>query len=368
MCAFRLTVSRRSRRALERQLNTAHQVGQWHDVQCLLAILALTEGQSCEQVAVTRRVTPETVHQGVHRFLVAGLNGLRRKQPPGRPPQLTKTQTPILAALLDEGPGQAGFASACWRSPMMQPVIHERLGGYDHVFSIAPLLKHLGSSDQKAALVSDHLHDAKRQEWCNTTWPQMLTVANAKSAWLVCGDAASCPQWGTLSYTGARRGHQPVVKTSGKRTGVKGFGLIDDFTGRCCYQGHEGRLNSESYSALRARVLEQTTQHLRLIQDGASDHPSAARQACFAHHTARLQVFPLPRYSPDDHPLEKLWKKIQKAGTHLHDFPTFEALKEKVEQTLVPCEHTPAEILALCSLPTELAKVASVRLLRKSFS
>jgi transposase len=358
MCAFRLTVSRRSRRGLERQLNTAQQFGQLHDVKCLLAILALTDGQSCEQVAVTLRVTPKTVHQWVHRFLVDGLKGLRRQKPTGRPPKLTKTQKHILAERLDEGPVQAGFASACWRSPMIPQLSHERLGVYDNVFYIAQLLKHLGYSYQKAAFVSEHLNDAKRQEWCNTTWPQILTVAKAKSALLLCGDEASFPQWGTLSYTWARRGHQPVVKTSGKRKGFKVFGLIDYFTGRFFYQGHEGRLNSESYSAFLARVLEQTTQHIMLIQDGASYHTSAAMQACFAHHTARLQVFQLPSYSPDYHPIEKLWKKIKKEGTHLHYFPSFEALKEKVEQTLLQFEHTPAEILALCSLPTELAKVA----------
>ena len=57
-----------------------------------------------------------------------------------------------------------------------------------------------------------------------------------------------------------------MVKTSGKRKGYKVFGLIDYFTGRFFYQGHEGRLNSESYSAFLTRVLEQTTQHIILIQ------------------------------------------------------------------------------------------------------
>jgi hypothetical protein len=87
-----------------------------------------------------------------------------------------------------------------------------------------------------------------------------------------------------------------------------------------------------------------------------------------AHHTARLQVFQRPSYSPADHPSATWWKKLQTAGTHLHYFPTVEALKEKVAQPLVPFEHTPAELLALCSLPTDLAKVASVRILSKSFS
>ena len=40
-------------------------------------------------------------------------------------------------------------------------------------------------------------------------------------------DEASFAQWGSLSYTWARRGHQPEVPTSGKRKGYKVFGAIE---------------------------------------------------------------------------------------------------------------------------------------------
>ena len=95
-----------------------------------------------------------------------------------------------------------------------------------------------------------------------------------------------------------------------------------------------------------------------LIQDGATYHTSAAMPHFLAAHTARLTVFQLPSYSPDDNPIEKLWKKVKKEGTHLHYFPTFEALTDKVEHALLKFANTPAEILALCSLPTELVKAA----------
>ena len=149
-----------------------------------------------------------------------------------------------------------------------------------------------------------------------------------------------------------------MVKTSGKRKGDKVFGLIEYFTGRFWYQGQEGRLNSDSYSAFLTRVLEQTQQHIVLIQDGATYHTSAAMQRFFAAHTARLTVFQLPSYSPDDHPIEKLWKNVKKEGTHLQYFPTFEALTDTVEHALLTFVNTPEEILSLCSLPKELAKAA----------
>jgi transposase len=333
-------------------------LGKLPEVKCLLAILAVTEGQSCDDVARTLRVTPKTVHQWWRRLLVEGRHGWQRKKSPGRPPKLTKARQHELAKLIDAGPVQAGFTSACWRSPMIQQLIYERFGVFYNVFYIAQLLQNLGLSYQKAAFVSAHLNEEKRHAWCTTTWPQLLQLAKAQAALLLFGDEASFPQWGTLSYTWARRGHQPMVKTSGKRKGYKVFGVIEYFTGRFWYQGLEGRLNSEAYIAFLTRVLEQTTQPIMLIQDGAKYHTSATMQRFFALHTARLTVFQLPSYSPDYNPIEKLWKKVKKEGTHLHYFPTFEALTHTVEQALLKFANTPKEILSLCSLPTELAMVA----------
>ena len=368
LCAFRLTLSQRQRKDAQRQLHTAQQLGKLHDMTCLLAILAITDGQSCEDVALTLRVTLKTVHHWVRGLLVAGLPGLQRKKPPGRPPPLTKTQKHELAALLAAGPGEAGVLSGCWRSPMIQQLIHARFGVYDHVFYLAQLLKDLGFSYQKAAFVSDHLNEATRPEWCTTTWPQIRRLAQAQHAVLLFGDEASFPQWGTLSYTWARRGHQPLGKTSGKRKGDKVFGGIDYFTGRFWYHGQEGRRNADASIAFLTRVLAQTTQPILLIPDGARSHTSAALQRFFALHTERLMVFQLPSDSPDDHPIEKLWKKVNKEGTHLQYFPTFEALTNTVEQALLKFAHTPEEMLSLCSLPTALAQAAYVRLVGKSFS
>jgi transposase len=263
-----------------------------------------------------------------------------------------------LATLIDEGPSKAGFSGACWRSPMIQQLIYDRFGVFDNVFYIAQLLKNLGFSFQKAACGSDHLDEDKRQARRTTTWPHMLRRATERTALLLCGDEASFPQWGTLTYTWARRGQQPKVKTCGKRKGYKVFGLIDDLTGHFFYQGQEGRLNSAAYIAFLRRVLAQTTQPIILIQDGAKYHTSAETQAFFAQQTARLQVVQLPTYSPDYNPIEKLWKKIKQQETHLHYFPTFEALTEKVEQALLKFANIPEEILAICGLPTALAQAA----------
>src|SRR5438132_3956379 len=264
MCCVRFTISASNRKEVECHLKTAQHLGCVRRVKYLLAILAVIDGQSFAQVAVVLRVHAKTVATWVHGFCCYGLQGVPRTKPTGRPPTLTPTQKAALATLIEAGPVKAGFRGACWRSPMIQQLIYARFGVLYNVFYIAQLLKNLGFSYQKAAFVSDHLDERKRQEWRTTTWPRILHKAQGQNALLLFGDEASFPQWGTLTYTWARRGQQPMVKTCGKRKGYTVFGLIEYFTGRLFYQGQEGRLNSATYIAFLRRVLAQTTTHILL--------------------------------------------------------------------------------------------------------
>jgi hypothetical protein len=186
---------------------------------------------------------------------------------------------------------------------MIQYLIYERFGVFYSVCYIAQLLKNMGFSYQKAAFVSDHKDPEKRKEWLEKTWPEIIKLANAKRAAILFGDEASFPQWGTLTYTWAKRGQQPTIKTSGIRKGYKVLGLIDYFTGRFFHSAQEERLTSEKYAAFLQSVLDRTQGHLILVQDGARYHTSKAMQAFFEKNIQRLTVFQLPSYSPDYNPI-----------------------------------------------------------------
>ncbi len=146
MCSMRFTISTHDRKEVERQRKTAQQLGNLRQVKYLLAILAVMDGQSFAEVALVLRVHEKTVAAWVRVFCCYGLKGAPRKKPPGRPPTLTPTQKEARAMLIDEGPVKAGFSGACWRSPMIQPLIYDRFGLFYNVFSIAQWLKNLGFS------------------------------------------------------------------------------------------------------------------------------------------------------------------------------------------------------------------------------
>jgi transposase len=73
-------------------------------------------------------------------------------------------------------------------------------------------------------------------------------------------------------------------------------------------------------------------------------------------HKERLTVYPLPSYSPDYCPIEKLWKEIKKDGTHLHYFPKFQDLINKVEELMVTfAENASRKLLSLFGMYQELS-------------
>jgi transposase len=350
MLNFHLKLSKQRKDKLRKKLKVAEKAGDLALVRRLLSILAMGEGKRINEVATILGVSGEAVRDWIKRFFIGGLRGLDSKRPPGRRPKLNKTQRKELAQLIEAGPAEADHVGNCWRSPMIQHLIHERFGVLYSVTYISQLLKNMGFSYQKARFVADHLNPEKREQWLQQTWPEILRIAQQKQAYLLFGDEASFPQWGTLSYTWARKGQQPTIKTSGKRKGYKVFGLIDYFTGRFFYKCQEERLNSKTYIDYLQGILRQTRKHIVLVQDGARYHTSAATRAFFEAHKDRLTVYNLPSYSPDYNPIEMLWKKVKEKGTHLHHFPTFQDLKDKVEETLLQFKIAKQEVLSLFGL------------------
>jgi transposase len=269
------------------------------------------------------------------------------QQSPGRPPKLTPTQKQRLRDLVTAGPEAAGYPTGCWSSALLQDLIHREFGVRYHVHYICELLRNLNFSYQKARFVSDHLNDEQRQTWLQETWPAIVQAARRSDALLLFGDEASFAQWGSLGYTWAVRGQQPVVKTGGKRKGYKVFGLIDYCSGRLFSRGHTGRFNAESYCAFVEGVLAATTQPIILIQDGARYHTAAKTKEFFAQHAARLTVEQLPSYSPDYNPIEQLWRNIKRHNTHNRYFPEFSDLTTAVETALTHFQQHPQEVKQL---------------------
>ncbi len=352
---FDLNLSKRQVLELQKKIELAQYQGKIAEVKRYMAILGYAKLKSCIQVAHTLQVSTQAIRDWLKKYLVEGLSKLVSKQSPGRPSKLNANQRTKLTNFIKAGPQSCGYPGACWRTPMIQHLIKNKFGVNYSAIYLSELLKNMGFSFQKATFTAAKQDAKKRQAWLDEIWPEILKHAKNKKASILFGDEASFPQWGTLNYTWAPIGEQPVVQTSGCRKSYKVFGAIDYFTGKFYSKGHEGKLNAESYMEFLQGILSKTRKNFILIQDGAPYHKSRAMKAFFKKHEKRLTIYTLPSYSPDYNPIEKLWKKIKQAGTHLHYFPTFDSLVNKVDDMLELFGNVKKEVLTLFGFYDNLA-------------
>jgi len=358
---IKLKLSSKTRKTLEATLEKAIKRGDLRTTKRIRAIFSFVDGNDYKTIANFLNVCVESIRIWINKFIINGPKALDAKKIPGRPSKLTKSQKKELEKMICDGPEKNGFSGACWRTPMIQELIFEKFKKFYSVWHIRKVLHNMGFSYQKAKFDSAHIKPEEREKWIKETWPEILKLGKKKNAYIMFGDEASFPQWGSLTYTWAKKGKQPIVKTSGIRKSYKVFGVIDYFSGRFFSKAHEGRLNSESYASFLKYVLSKTRKHIILVQDGAPYHKSKAMKEFFNKHINRLTVYRLPSYSPKYNPIEMLWKKIKEKEIHLHYFPTFEDLVKKVNEAIFNFENMQNEILSLFGFYKKIEQMLSAK-------
>src|SRR5437588_1534954 len=345
---LKIQLSRATVKELHSRLQHAYQRDDVRLVRRITGLLDLLAHQVPVDVLSERwGLSPSCLYHWRQAFLLRGMDSLAYHHSGGRRPKLTSRQKKRLVELLEAGPQVVGCETACWTSGLIRVLIWREFGVLYNCQYVCTLLHNLGFSFQKARFVSDHLDAAKRLAWLQDTWPAIVRAAKRCKGLILFEDEASFAQWGSLSYTWARRGQQPEVPTSGKRKGYKVFGAIEYFSGRLFYQGIEGRFNSEHYQAFLQMIMEQTTEHLFLIHDGARYHTSASTQAFLVAHRDRITEHPLPSYSPDYNPIEYLWRNTKKRATHNKYFKEFAELTVSVDKALAYFATHPDTVLGL---------------------
>ena len=84
-------------------------------VRRLLAIALILEGSSREEAASRTAMTRQTLRDWVHRYNAEGVEGLRSRTSPGRPPALSAAQKRELKEIVVKGPDPERHMVVRWR-------------------------------------------------------------------------------------------------------------------------------------------------------------------------------------------------------------------------------------------------------------
>jgi transposase len=217
---IRIQLSRATVKDLHSHLQHAYQHDDVRLVRRVTVLLDLLVHQVPMAVLCERwGLSPSCLYAWQKAFMLCGMDILTYRHSGGRPAKLAPRQKKRLVELIEAGPQVVGGETACWHAVLIRVMIWREFGVLYNRHYVCTLLQNLGFSFQKARFVFDHLDAAKRLAWLQNDWPRILRQAKHRKALILFEDEASCAQWGSLSYTWARRGQQPEVPTSGKRKG-----------------------------------------------------------------------------------------------------------------------------------------------------
>ncbi len=140
-----------------------------------LAAGRLLRAGQCSQADIARElgVSAAAVTHWKQRLQRAGLRGLRRRPPSGRPSALSAAQWRELVRLLGRGAVAAGFESERWTLRRIAALVERTFGVRYHFRSLGRALRARGWSPQQPLPRAKERDEALIDAWLRRDWPRV---------------------------------------------------------------------------------------------------------------------------------------------------------------------------------------------------
>jgi transposase len=278
------------------------------------AVTQVEAGESPEVVIRALGFTRPRIYEWLAKYRDGGLDALRAKPVPGRPPKLTGSQLRwVYKTVVGKNPLQLRFLYALWTRGMVREVIRERFGVRLSEVSVGRMLKKLGLTPQKPLRRAYQQDPERVQQWIEKDYPKIKAMAKKDGAVVLFGDEAGVRSDYHAGTTWAPRGNTPVVHTTGARFGLNLISAVSP-RGELRFMIVKGRMTAAKFIDFLKRLLHGFDRPIYLIVDGHPTH-RAQKVKKFVHATeGRLHLFYLPPYSPELNPDELVWRNLKVHG------------------------------------------------------
>lgn len=305
---------------------------------CRIALL-LDEGDSVRVVEEKAGCVRSTVYQTLYRLEDEGLDGLFDKRLQCNPRKASREIREQLLAYVEDAPDAYGWQRSTWTLELFSLQLFEDTGVRLCPSRIGQILREekCRRGRPKPALRIPVQGRRKTLE----TIAALVAGASAEEE-VFFGDEVDIDLNPRIGLTYIRRGRQPLVLTPGKNVKYYIAGALNVRTGRVLYS-HGPKKNSnlfiESLDVIRRAYRRARTIHL--VLDNYIIHKSRRTLDALEAMDGRIRLHFLPPYSPDDNPIEGLWKQLHDHVTRNHRHKTMESLWNNVETFLSDVQPFP---------------------------
>lgn len=265
--------------------------------------LGLTETQIAEVLGVAR----ETVSRWWSAYADHGVEALphrRTGRPLGSGRVLTDAQAERIQHLLrTHQPEELGVASPLWTRRAVAELIRRE---FDLVLAVRTVGRYLARWGFTAKRPRRHSRDQdpdELKEWLETTYPAIQKRAEREGATIYWGDETGVAA-DHLPATGyAPCGEPATIDVPDRHIRASQISAVSN-TGEVRFMTYTQAMNAALFLVFLNRLLRSTTGKVFLIVDRLRAHMTPAVQEWAASHRERIEVFYLPRYSPEVNPDE----------------------------------------------------------------
>jgi transposase len=274
-------------------------------------ILLSARGRSAYDIAEIHGVSDPTVYKWIERFDDEGPEGLYDRERDGRPRKIDDNAEAELLRLLDGSPTDEGYEFSTWTLPRLTEHLRREMGLEVHPDTVREALHRLQFSHTRPRhrLPED-------PDYAETIRRIDRAVAEVGTGTAVLfQDETEFHRFAPLRGAWSPVGEQAEVAVPEQNGKFVLYGTLDVLSGETIVQDYPKGRSDHTISFLGA-VLDRVEGEILMVWDNArpeplpAPHTSKAVEAFVAEHD-RLRVLPLPKRSPQDNPIEDLWRVLK---------------------------------------------------------
>ena len=268
------------------------------------------------EIAAIFECDEATVRTWLARFEADGVDGLRDRPRPGRPPKADAGAREALGRALDQAPTACGYLAGYWTVAMLAAHLATVPGVALSRTTVRRALRALDCRWRRPRLALRHDPEARAKM---ERLADRVLGAPAEAAVLAL-DECDVHLLPVLRAMWARRGRQARIPTPGGNRRRAVFGALDLESGAWHYAVTARKRSVEFLAFVEQLVAAYPERPLLLALDNASIHTAAAVRAWQAEHPA-VELLYLPAYSGhEQNPVEKVWWRLKDkvAANRLH--------------------------------------------------
>lgn len=275
------------------------------------ALASVHQGQNPDAVARALGVNLRTVFRWLALYRSGGWGNLDARKRGGRPPKLDAQALKwIYDTVLGKSPLQLKFPFALWTAAMVRHLIAKHLGVHLSHSSVCRLLNQLGLSAQRPLWRAYQQDPEAVRRWKEEDYPKLRRRAQRLGAQIFFGDEAGVRSDFHSGTTWGRRGHTPIVSSTGARFRVNMISAVSA-QGQLRFMLTEGRVTASVFLEFLKRLMANVSVPIFLVVDGHSTHKAKSVRRFVEESGGRLELHYLPAYSPELNPDELVWNNLK---------------------------------------------------------